>query len=171
MLTGFNYDHAYNDGVEFKANYERGGFRAYGNIAVAQQRAKEVSSDQYLFDADELAYIQNNYIYTDHDQLITVSGGASYRIFDTTLSTDIIYGSGLRDGFANTGTVSPHAAVNVGIAHDFELAPNARPTTLRFTVVNLLDHPYEIRDGSGIGVFQAQYGERRGFFAGLKQRF
>ena len=74
VLTAFNYDHATNDGVELKANYVAGGFRAYGNLAVAQQRAKEVSSNQYLFDADELAYIQNNYIYTDHDQLFTVSG-------------------------------------------------------------------------------------------------
>ena len=171
VLTAFNYDHAYNEGIEFKGAYERGGFRAYGNIAVAKQRAKDVSSNQYLFDPDELAYIQNNYIYTDHDQFITVSGGASYNLYGTLLSTDVIYGSGLRDGFANIGTVSPHAAVNVGLSRDIVLAPGLKPTTLRVTVVNLLDHPYDIRDGSGIGVFQAQYGERRGIFAGLSQRF
>ena len=135
------------------------------------QHAKQVSSNQYLFDPDELAYIANNYIFTDHAQLITVSGGASYRIGATTLSTNVLYGSGLRSGFANTETVSPHAVVNVGLAHDFAILSPAKPTTLRLTVVNLLDHPYAIRDGSGIGVFQAQYGERRGFFAGLAQRF
>ena len=171
VLTAFNYDHAYNEGIEAKYAYQVGGFRTYGNIALAKQRAKDVSSNQYLFDPDELAYIQNNYIYTDHDQFITVSGGASYSLYGTVLSTDVIYGSGLRNGFANTGTVSPHAAVNVGLARDIVLAPGLKPTTLRLTVVNLLDHPYDIRDGSGIGVFQAQYGERRGFFAGLSQRF
>ena len=172
VLTAFNYDHATNEGLEFQANYQNGGFRAYGNLAVAQQRAKEVTSNQYLFGADELAYIANNYIFTDHDQLFTVSGGAAYRIRDTTLSTDVIYGSGLRNGFANTGTVSPHAAVNIGLAQELHLlADPTKPTTLRFTVANLLDRPYEIRDGSGIGVFQAQYGERRGFFVGLSQRF
>ncbi len=172
VLTAFNYDHANNEGVEFKTNYQNGGFRAYGNLAVAQQRAKEVTSNQYLFDPSELTYIANNYIFTDHDQLFTVSGGGSYRIRNTTLSTDVIYGSGLRNGFANTGTVSPHAAVNLGLAQELHLlADPTKPTTLRFTVTNLLDHPYEIRDGSGIGVFQAQYGERRGFFAGLSQRF
>ncbi len=171
VLTAFNYDHAFNQGVEFKANYVKGGFRAYGNLAVAQQKAKQVSSNQYLFGADELAFIANNYIFTDHAQIITVSAGASYRFDRTTISTDVLYGSGLRDGFANTGTVSPHAVVNLGLAQDFILFSPTKPTTLRFTVVNVLDNPYLIRDGSGIGVFAAQYGQRRGFFGGLSQRF
>lgn len=171
VLTAFNYDHAYNDGVEFKANYHRGDFAAYGNVAVAQQRAKQVTSNQYLFDPDELAYINDHYVYTDHDQLITASAGASYKIMNTLLSADLIYGSGLRDDFANTGTVSPHAVVNIGLAWDIALVPNLKPATLRFTVANLFDNAYQIRDGSGIGVFAAQYGARRGFFAGLSQRF
>ena len=171
VLTAFNYAKACNEGGELKVNYANGGFRAYGNLAVAQQRATQVSSNQYLFDADELAYIQNNYIYTDHDQLFTVSGGGSYRFGGTTLSTDVVYGSGLRDGFANTGTVSPHAVVNLGVAQDVTLAPGAKPTTFRLTVVNVADTPYAIRDGSGIGVFQAQYGARRGVFGGITQRF
>lgn len=173
VLTAFNYDHAFNDGVEVKTTYKDGGFSAYGNVAVAQQRAKEVSSNQYLFDGAELAYIANNYIFTDHDQEITASAGASYRYAPTrtTLTTDFIYGSGLRDGFANIGTVAPYASVNVGLLQDFEVFPGAKPTTFRFAVVNLLDHTYEIRDGSGIGVFAPQYGQRRGFFASLSQRF
>ena len=173
VLTAFNYDHAYNDGIEFKTTYKDGGFSAYGNVAVAQQRAKEVSSNQYLFGADEIAYIANNYIYTDHDQMITASAGGSYRYAPTktTLTTDLIYGSGLRDGFANTGTVSPYASWNLGLLQDFQLSPSAKPTTFRFAVINVLDHTYQIRDGSGIGVFAPQYGQRRGFFASLSQRF
>ena len=173
VLTAFNYNHAYNDGVEIKTTYKDGGFSAYGNVAVAQQKAKQVSSNQYLFDPDELAYIANNSIYTDHDQLITASAGAAYRYAPTktTFTTDFVYGSGLRNGFANIGTVSPYASVNVGVLQDFQLSPTAKPTTFRFAVVNLLDHTYEIRDGSGIGVFAPQYGQRRGFFASLSQRF
>ena len=30
VLTAFNYDHAYNDGVEFKFTYAEGGFHAHG---------------------------------------------------------------------------------------------------------------------------------------------
>ncbi len=173
VLTAFNYDHAFNDGLEFKTTYKDGGLSAYGNVALAQQRAKDVSSNQYLFDGAELAYIANNYIFTDHDQEITASAGASYRYAPTktTFTTDLIYGSGLRDGFANIGTVAPYASINVGLSQDFQAFPNARPTTFRFAVVNLLDHTYEIRDGSGIGVFAPQYGQRRGFFASLSQRF
>ena len=173
VLTAFNYDHAFNNGVEVKTTYKDGGFSAYGNVAFAEQKAKEVSSNQYLFGADEIAYIANNYIFTDHDQAITASAGIAYRYAPTktTLTTDFIYGSGLRDGFANIGTVAPYASVNVGFLQDFQVTPSAKPTTFRFAVINLLDHTYEIRDGSGIGVFAPQYGQRRGFFASLSQRF
>jgi hypothetical protein len=30
---------------------------------------------------------------------------------------------------------------------------------------------YEIRDGTGIGVFAPQFGPRRGFFGGITQKF
>ena len=173
VLTAFNYDHAYNEGVEFKATYRDGGFSAYGNLAAAVQKAKQVISNQYLFDPDEIAYINNNYAYTDHAQLITASVGAAYRYAPTktTLTTDVIYGNGLRDGFANTGRVPDYASWNLGLVQDFQLSPLAKLTTFRFAVVNVLDHTYEIRDGSGIGVFAPQYGQRRGFFASLSQRF
>jgi outer membrane receptor protein involved in Fe transport len=42
---------------------------------------------------------------------------------------------------------------------------------VRFDVVNLFDQSYEIRDGSGIGVFAPQFGPRRGYFVGLTQKF
>jgi outer membrane receptor protein involved in Fe transport len=171
VLTAFNYAKAYNEGGELKINYVNGGLRAYGNLSVAQQRATQVSSNQYLFDPDELAYIQDHYIFTDHDQLFTVSGGGSYKIGGTTFSTDVVYGSGLRDGFANTGTVAPHAVVNLGVSQDVTLLPGGKPTTFRLTVVNVADIPYAIRDGSGIGVFQAQYGSRRAVYGGITQRF
>ena len=83
----------------------------------------------------------------------------------------MIYGNGLRDGFANTGRVPDYASWNLGLVQDFQLSPLAKLTTFRFAVVNVLDHTYEIRDGSGIGVFAPQYGQRRGFFASRSQRF
>jgi outer membrane receptor protein involved in Fe transport len=179
VLTAFNYARAYNTGVEFKATYHIENFSAYANLAWARQRATDPSSNQYLFDADELAYAQTHYVYTDHAQTWTGSAGASYLFTQTDLlkgtriSADLIYGSGLRSGFANTGAVSPYAQVNLGLSHEFpkdQLSPFG-PLTVRFDVVNLLDHIYEIRDGSGIGVFAPQFGPRRGFFAGLSQKF
>jgi outer membrane receptor protein involved in Fe transport len=172
VLTAFNYDRAYNTGVELTANYQLDNFRAYANFAWARQRATQVSSNQYLFGADELAFIANNYIYTDHAQTLTGSGGVSYTWLGTKVSADVIYGSGLRNGFANTGTVSPYAQVNLGLSHEFASPePGLGPLIARFDVINALDHVYEIRDGTGIGVFAPQFGPRRGFFAGVTQKF
>jgi len=38
-------------------------------------------------------------------------------------------------------------------------------------VINLFDKIYEIRSGTGIGVFAPQYGAGRGLFFGLSQDF
>ncbi|MGA9824993.1 MAG: TonB-dependent receptor, partial [Methylocystis sp.] len=170
VLTAFNYDRAYNAGVEFKSVYQSGDWRAYGNLAWGRQRATQVTSNQFLFDAAEFPYIATNYIYTDHAQTWTGSAGASYRWLGTLVSADLIYGSGLRSGFANTDHVAPYTQVNLGLSREFS-TPWGKPVTLRFDVVNFLDHQYVIRSGSGIGVFAPQYGPRRGFFAGLKQEF
>jgi outer membrane receptor protein involved in Fe transport len=171
VLTAFNYARGENVGVELKANYTNGNFRAYGNFAWAKQIATTVVSNQYLFDPDELAFIAGHYVYTDHAQLLTASAGASYLWNGTRVSASMIYGSGLRSGFANTGTVPSYTQVNLGVSHDFNIVAPNKPTTLRFDVVNLFDTIYEIRDGSGIGVFAPQFGPRRGFYAGMSQKF
>jgi len=170
VLSGFNYDRAKNVGVELKASYTNGNFRAYANLASAQQIGTDIVSNQYLFDPARLAYIANNYIYTDHTQLLTGSAGASYLWNGTRFSASMIYGSGLRSGFANIDHVPSYTQVNLGLSHDFNIVSPNKPTTLRFDVVNLFDNIYQIRDGSGIGVFAPQYGPRRGFFFGISQK-
>lgn len=168
-LTAFNYAKGYNDGVEGKIDYDTGRLHLYGNLAWGIQKATNIVSNQYLISQDDLNYIANNYIFTDHAQMWTGSLGAAYRWQGYTFSADAILGSGLRAGDDNLGTVPGYAQVNIGIAKQFKLNPTAKPTTIRFDVVNLLDHVYEIRDGTGVGVFAPQYGPRRGFFVGLTQ--
>jgi outer membrane receptor protein involved in Fe transport len=170
VLSAFNYARGQNVGVELKANYTNGNLHLYGNVAWARQRATQVVSNQYLFDPDELAYIAGAYVYTDHAQLLTASAGAAYLWNGTKFSADMIYGSGLRNGFANTTTLPSYTQVNVGVSHDFNWVSATKPTTLRFDVVNLFDTIYEIRDGSGIGVFAPQFGPRRGFYFGISQK-
>ena len=169
ILSGFNYERGYNSGVELSATYKDGNFSAYGNIAWARQVAKNVVSNQYLFGNDELAYIANNYVYTDHAQTWTASAGASYLWQGTKFSASVVYGSGLRSGFANTEHVAPYATANVGLSRDFTL-PDVGKFTARFDVVNVFDTVYELRDGSGIGVFAPQFGARRGFYVGLSKK-
>ena len=170
VLTAFNYARGINEGVELKASYTNGNLHLYGNLAWARQIATDVVSNQYLFDPAELNYIANNYIYTDHAQFLTASAGASYLWQGTKFSASMIYGSGLRAGFANTGTVPSYTQVNLGVSHDFNIVSSTKPTTLRFDIVNLFDSIYQIRDGSGIGVFAPQYGPRLGFFFGISQK-
>ena len=64
----------------------------------------------------------------------------------------------------------PYAVVNIGVSHDFKWSPDVKPITVRFDVVNLFDKIYELRDGSGIGVFAPQFGARRGFYVGISQK-
>lgn len=170
VLSGFNYASGINEGLELKANYTNGNFRAYGNLAWATQIGKNIVSNQFLFSPDDLAFIATHYIFTDHAQQLTGSAGASYLWEGTKFSASMIYGSGLRSGFANTDHVPSYTQVNVGISHDFNLVAANKPTTFRFDIVNLFDKVYEIRDGSGIGVFAPQFGPRRGFFAGITQK-
>jgi len=41
----------------------------------------------------------------------------------------------------------------------------------RFDILNLFDQIYQIRNGSGVGVGNPQFGPRRTFLAGVTQRF
>jgi len=176
VLTQFNYARGYSEGAEYKLKYVNGNFNAYANFAYNITRAIDVESNQYLFDAATYAYLQNNYHYTDDMQRMTGSAGASYRFADTTVTADLIYGSGLRSGDLSDGVVpnslhtTPYAVVNTGVAHDFQWSTDYKPVTVRFDVVNLFDQIYELRDGSGIGVFAPQYGARRGYYMGLSQK-
>ena len=172
VLDAFNYEKAVNKGVEVKANYNWGGFNAYGNVAVGDQKGKNIISNQFLIDPADLTFIANHYIFTDHSQTITVSAGLSYLWEGTRFGADLIYGSGLRtDGAVPNGdSVPAYTQVNLGVSHEFT---NwfAKPTTVRFDVVNLFDEVYEIRDGDGIGVFAPQFGPRRAYFVGVSQKF
>jgi outer membrane receptor protein involved in Fe transport len=170
VLKGFNYDRGENVGLELKSTYSNGNFRAYGNLAWARQVATNIVSNQFLFAQDELGYIASHSVYTDHAQVLTASAGASYLWNGTRFSASMSHGSGLRSGFANTNHLPPYTQVNVGLSHDFNIVAPNKPTTLRFDVVNLFDRIYEIRDGSGIGVFAPQFGSRRGFFVGISQK-
>jgi outer membrane receptor protein involved in Fe transport len=170
VLTGFNYARGINEGVELKASYTNGNLRLYGNLAWATQVGTNIVSNQFLFSPDELAFIANHFIFTDHAQQLTASGGGSYLWNGTRFSASMIYGSGLRSGFANTDHVPSYTQVNLGVSRDFNIVAANKPTTLRFDIVNLFDTVYEIRDGSGIGVFAPQFGPRRGFFFGITQK-
>lgn len=170
VLTQFNWAHAYSEGAEAKVKYQNGNFSAYANMAFNITRATDPVSNQYLLDSDEFAFLLNNYHYTDDMQMWTGSAGAAYRWNQMLFSVNMKYGSGLPTGFANSSFDEPYTTFNLGVAREIQALPGAKPLTVRFDVVNLFDKTYELRDGSGIGVFAPQFGARRGYYVGLSQK-
>ena len=146
----------------------------------------------------EYQYLLTHWVYTDHSQFWAGSAGFAYqfcgrpataaeisgarsaaegsRPWSTSwcgvrFSADMIAGSGLRSGDANISTVAPYAQVNIGVAREFLLPDDPKPMTVRFDIINLFDTIYQIRSGSGIGVFAPQFGPRRGYFLGISKKF
>jgi hypothetical protein len=70
----------------------------------------------------------------------------------------------------NGNHVAPYAQFNTGLAHEFDPGGGAKPFTVRFDVVNVADTVYQIRNGTGVGVFAPQYGPRRGYYFGISQK-
>ena len=170
VLTQFNYARGYTKGIELKSAFQQDDFRAYGNFAVGTARSKDVTSNQSLIDGVTYVYLLDNYHNTDDSQFMTASAGAWYKVEKQLFTTSMIYGSGLRSGFANMDHVPAYLVVNLGTSREIELIPGAKPLTARFDITNVTDRKYELRSGSGIGVFAPQYGARRGFFVGLSQK-
>jgi outer membrane receptor protein involved in Fe transport len=171
ILTPFNYERGYIYGDETTVTYTGDKLKAYGNFAYSRAMGENVISAQFNFDPDELAYIQNHYVHLDHDQTYTMSGGVTYDVLhDTTVGFDTHAGSGLRDDFANTGHLPFYATMDASLEQRLDLIQD-KQTALRFSVINLFDSPYELRSGTGIGVGAPQWGERRGFFVTVAQKF
>jgi outer membrane receptor for ferrienterochelin and colicins len=183
ILTPFNYAHGIIFGQEFTANYTQGPFTAYANFTHERAQGKDLDSSQFNFNAQELAYISQNYIYLDHDQTYTGSAGASYLFRDgviggTRVGFDMLYGSGLRsdqvladgDTVPNGDHVPSYVTVNLTASHHFEL-PMVGHVDVRFDVINVANKIYEIRDGTGVGVGAPQFGAGRGFFGGITKFF
>jgi outer membrane receptor for ferrienterochelin and colicins len=172
ILTPFNYRYGLIDGIEFTGNYSVSNFSAYGNLSFQAAHGKQWESAQFNFTPDDFAYVADHYIHLDHEGRVAASGGVSYLWQATRFSADFIFGTGLRQTVVhpNDDHVPSYTQVNLGTSRDFHLASSGA-LTVRFDVVNVFDKVYQIRSGSGIGVFAPQYGPRLGFFGGLAWQF
>jgi hypothetical protein len=177
MLTAFNYGSAIVKGVEFNASYDDGPWNLYFNGAYGSGLGTNINSAQFNFGAQELAYIRNNYIFLDHSQGWTFSTGAAYTFnaeteYATRLSTDVLFGSGLRTSVVTPNDLSlpNYAVVNASVAQNIPIGLG-KGTQLRFDAINLFDNSYQIRDGQGVGVGAPQFGQRQTFLLTLRQKF
>ncbi|MGB8516366.1 MAG: TonB-dependent receptor [Gallionella sp.] len=170
IMTPYNYAQGRVYGIELSGNYQREEVSAYANLARTVSQAKSIISSQYLFDAATLNYAANNWVNVDHQQAITFSTGVSTLVDGTRFSGDVMFQSGLRNGFANTTNLPSYTVVNLGASRKIS-SSQFGALEIRLVLSNLFDKIYEIRDGSGIGVFAPQFGARRGVFAGLSKPF
>lgn len=173
VYSTFNYAAGRVKGLEFTANYQQGPLSAYFNASLGKAIGQRIITSQYNFAPDDLAWINNHWIFLDHDQKLTSSGGINVALDDNTrVGADYLFGSGLRkDGAVPNGASLPaYFQLNFNVSHDFAFDRFGKLHT-QLAVLNVLDRTYELRDGSGIGVGAPQFGPRRGVFLSLQKDF
>ncbi len=189
ILSSFNYTEGRVRGVEFTANYTLGGFSTYANVAYSVAQGRGAQTAQFLWgDQATINYVNNHWIYLDHDQRVTGSFGADYTWKQSNRSAtrffvDALYGSGLRqdgpgaipgtggaDPIPNGSDVGAYYTIGMGVEEGIKWSGKEH-LKLRLDVINVTDNVYPLRTGSGVGVNAAQYGERRGFFGSVTYAF
>ncbi len=177
----FNYAQGNVYGIEMSSGFTAGSFSSYANIAYGREKGRNIVTGQIFLGREELDYIANHYILTDHSQTWSGAGGASWRIDHPwgalTTSGDFLFGSGLRKapdggGLPPNGSHLPaYTQINVGLSQTFAGAGFLDETTISVDMENLLDKVYLIRDGSGVGTGAPKYGPRRAVYFGLSRKF
>ena len=174
ILSPFNYAKGIVKGLELAAIYSDKNWGAFLNLSVQKAQATDIISGQATFGQAELAYIANHYVYLDHNQTFSASGGAHTQLGQYQLSGDFLVGSGLRNtpanGAPNSGTVPGSITVNTNVTRQWKNSPIG-DIEVRVALLNLFDRSYLLRDGTGIGVGAPQYGARRTLFVGLSTSF
>ena len=168
VTAPLSYRHSRGWGSDFSLVYQADALGAYFNFSYAVLQARHISAGAFLAeDSAEIEYIAKHWVTLDDSQMFTGSAGASYKLWGFLLTIDGIWGSGFRRGFANSGELPPILQFNAGIMRALTL-PSLGEVQCRLSVLNLFDHVYEIRNGTGIGVFSPAYGPRRALYGGIK---
>jgi len=173
ILNNFNYRTGTVYGTELGTTYAQGGLSVYANFSYVQTWAREIDSVENEFADNALAYIATHSIQLDHQGRYTGSGGiADECAKDTKVYSDLLYGNGLRAGFANLVKLPAYWTDNVGVEHVWHLnAHGIKELKLRCDCINVFNTVYEIRNGTGVGIAAPAYGPRRGYYGGLTLGF
>jgi outer membrane receptor protein involved in Fe transport len=174
ILSPFNYQQGFAKGLELSAIYTEKQWGGFLNFTYEKAQAENIISGQSLFQPDELSYIATHYVYLDHDQKLSMSGGVHYRFGESQVSSDFIYGSGLRNtpagGAPNSTELPGYTTVNAALTHTWK-GTQFGTVEGRLALVNIFDKAYLLRDGTGVGVGAPQYGASRTFYVGLSTSF
>jgi len=160
--------------LELAAIYNEKNWGSFLNISAQKAQGTDIISGQATFAPSELAYIADHYVYLDHNQTFSASGGANTKIGEYKLSGDFIYGSGLRNtpdnGAPNSTSLPDYITFNTNLTRTWKDTP-AGSIEGRVALLNIFDHSYMLRDGTGIGVGAPQFGARRTLFVGISTSF
>ncbi len=164
MLNSFAFERGWRRGIEGTLRATPAdGITFLGNVAWGQCKGKGLQSGHFLLHEEELADIETSEgVFCDHMQTLTSSALATYRLLpQTTVSAQMVFGSGLRShapgAKTNSGHADSHTEYNVSVTHKCLLS-NQHTLLLGVDVVNLLDRRELLNVGErsiGLGVSHA----------------
>ena len=164
MLNYFAYERGWQRGIDFSLNAKlTDRLTARGNVAWGQCKGFGLQSGHFLLHEEELADIQTSGgVFCDHSQTMTSSAVVTYRPFpNTTITGQMLYGSGLRSTAPGQKTNSGHAdsntTYNLSMTHVLPFAKKQK-LLLAVDVVNLFDQHELLNIGErsiGLGVSHA----------------
>ena len=154
--------------------YADGPFAAWSNLSLSRTEGRDIVSARALFPANYLVDTAVRYVPVDQDQTVTASGGASYHWHRLRISSDLIYGGGVRrtapGNSVNSASLPDYVQVNfAGVLHLPGLGD--KPMDLRVDLINAFDARYQLRDGTALGGGTSQFARGRGVFVGIEQGF
>jgi outer membrane receptor for ferrienterochelin and colicin len=171
LLNFFAFERGWSRGIDgaLKAQFTDN-LSGRGSVAWGQCKGYGLQSGHFLLEQKEIDDINSRGgVLCDHSQFMTSSAVMSYKFFEhTTVTGQMLYGSGLRTAEAGAKTNSSHSpsytVYNLSVSHIIPL-PNRQKFLIGFDVVNLLDQQYVINRGEGsIGLGVAHAGTPRSFF-------
>lgn len=166
IFVPFNYRHGRIWGSQTSAVYNWENLSVRTNFTYSVAQGNDLATGQFNFTPAEVAYIADHYIYLDHSAFFTGSGGVTYHWNDFLFSMDFLAGSGLRAGFANTEELPQNYQFNFAVIKSWHL-PKLGEVKTRVVLINAFDKINELRNGTGVGIFEPGYGPRRAVYGGI----
>ncbi len=164
MLNYFALERGVQRGIDFSVNTKlTKKLTARGNVAWGQSKYYRLQSGHSVLHIHELEDIETkDGIFSDHSQDWTSSAVVTYRPFtNTTISAQMLFGSGLRRAGPGEKTNSNHedsnTTYNLSLTQVFPLA-NKQKLLLAVDVINLFDQQEFLNTGEqsvGLGVSHA----------------
>jgi len=171
LLNYFAFERGWQRGIDGSVKvYFTDELTGRGNVAWGQCKAYGLQSGHFLLEQAEIDDVNSKGgVFCDHSQSMTSSAVLSYKLLEhTTITGQMLYGSGLRTARAGGKTNSTHedsyTTYNLSLTHTIPLSGRQK-FQLGFDVINLLDEKYFINRGEGsIGLGVAHAGMPRTFF-------